>query len=284
MKIGFDTYSYHRWFGDVRLDESAVTGGQPRGTLDLVDLAHRLRADAISLQTCFLPPTGEVDVEQLRGALGAIEPVIAWGHPDGLAFGGSASAAADVRRWIELAPALGSTLVRIVAGNSGTDRLGKSLEHLADVLLPILELAREHGVLLALENHADLTVTELERLLELVDDATLGVCLDTANTLRVGDESLDATRRLLPHLRMVHLKDVEGGEFEPASGPRSVVYGEGVVPVREIVETLDAAGFIGPIVVELGYLGGGPVDEDALLTACIDWLLNALEGGRSGRR
>ena len=54
--------------------------------------------------------------------------------------------------------------------------------------------------------------------------------------------------------------------------------------MREIVATLDQAGFAGHMVVELGYLGGGDVDEDDLLTACFEWLINVREGDRSGAR
>lgn len=280
MKLGIDSYSFHRFFGDVRPGESVVEERFPRGSLDVIGVAHRLAANSVSLQTCFLPFPSPSDVAELRRALGAIELVIAWGHPDGLAFGGAEGAAEDLRRWIAVAPALGCELVRLVAGNSGTDRRGRPFEFLAGALSQAVEAARSSGTQLALENHADLTVSEIERLLVLVGDPRLGVCLDTANALRVGDDPLDATMRLLPHLRMVHLKDVQGGPFERSVGPRSVPYETGVVPVREIVATLAESKFAGHVIVELGYLGGGHVDEEALLTACFDWLAEAL-GERS---
>lgn len=284
MKLGIDSYSFHRFFGDVRLGETVTEQHFPRGSLDVVDIAQRLGADVVSLQTCFLPPALSMDVAEWRTALGSTEPVIAWGHPDGLAFGGADGAAEDLYRWIQLAPALGCKLVRLVAGNSGTDRRGRPLEFLARALSQAVAVARTSGAQLALENHADLTASELEQLLLLVDDPALGVCLDTANALRVGDDPLEATLRLLPHLRMVHLKDVERGDFEPSVGPRSVPYGTGVVPVRDILTILIESRFAGHVVVELGYLGGGDVDEDALLTACFDWLVTALEGERIGSR
>ena len=55
MKIGFDTYTStggSETFGSA----SRPSRRFPRGTLDLVDVAHRLGAEMMSLQTCFLPP------------------------------------------------------------------------------------------------------------------------------------------------------------------------------------------------------------------------------------
>ena len=281
MKIGIDSYSFHRIFGDVRGGETEPGRHFRSGSLDAIAVAARLRVDSISLQTCFLGLPDRPEIARLRTALGPLEPVIAWGHPQGLEFGTALEAADELDHWIDVAPELRCDLVRLVAGNSGTDRGGRPIEFLADALGRHIRAARDRGVRLALENHADLTVPELELLVSLVDDPVLGICLDTANALRVGDDPLDATVRLLPQLRMVHLKDVEGLAFEPSVGPRSVAYGTGVVAVREILATLVRAGFDGHVMVELGYLGPGDVDEEELLEVSLGWLAEALDGLRA---
>jgi sugar phosphate isomerase/epimerase len=275
MKLGIDSYSFHRLFGDVR-GEEADLGPRPYGNLDVIAAAKRLGAESVALQTCFLDFPSAVGAAELRTALDPLELVVAWGHPEGLSFGTAAAAADELHRWIEVAPALGCGLVRLVAGNRRTERRGLPIEFLANALRGPVEAAAARGIRLALENHADLTVAELELLISLVDDPVLGICLDTANAVRVGDDPLQATLRLLPHVRMVHLKDVAGGAFEASAGPRSVPYGTGVIPVRQILDTLKEAEFDGHVVVELGYLGGGQVDEEELLTTCFQWLLGAL--------
>jgi sugar phosphate isomerase/epimerase len=275
MKLGVDSYSFHRLFGDVRGAEAAPARRFSSGSLDVIAVAERLGAESVSLQTCFLALPSTAGAAALRDALAELELVLAWGHPEGLVFGSAADAADDLDHWIEAAPALGCKLVRVVAGNSGTKRGGKPLAFLAAALERHIDLARRCGVLLALENHADLTVSELEYLLTLVGDPVLGICLDTANALRVGDDPLEATMRLLPHVLMLHLKDVAGLEFEPTVGPQSVAYGTGVVPVREIMAALSSDGFDGHVLVELGYLGPGDVDEEELVRACFEWLVEA---------
>jgi sugar phosphate isomerase/epimerase len=286
MKLGVDSYSFHRLFGDVRGAEAAPSRRFSSGNLDVIAVAERVGAESVSLQTCFLELPSAPGAEALRDALAELELVVAWGHPEGLAFGYAAGAADDLDHWIAAAPTLGCKLVRLVAGNSGTERGGRPLASLAAALERHVDLARRHGVLLALENHADLTVSELEHLLGLVDDPVLGICLDTANALRVGDDPLEATMRLLPHMLMLHLKDVAGRGFEPTVGPQSVAYGTGVVPVGEIMTALASDGFDGHVLVELGYLGAGDVDEEELVRVCFEWLVEARQsqGGAGSDR
>ena len=275
MKLGIDTYSFHRIFGDRRGEEAVPTRQFPRGSLDAIAVAVRVGSESIALQTCFLDPPGNGGTRDLRAAIGELEPIIAWGHPEGLAFGTAPEAGKDLERWIEVARDLGCQLVRFVAGNSNTDRGGRPIEFLAEALEGPLRTARQCGIELAIENHADLTVADLEALLAHVDDPALGICLDTANAIRVGDLPLDATVRLLPRLRMLHLKDVAGVAFDKSVGPRSVAYGTGVVPVQEIVSTLADSNFQGHVLVELGYLGPGLVDEEELVQASLTWLADA---------
>jgi hypothetical protein len=72
---------------------------------------------------------------------------------------------------------------------------------------------------------------------------------------------------------MLHLKDVAGLRCELAVGPQPVVYGTAVVPVRESMAALASDGFDGHVLVELGYLGTGDVDEEELVRACFEWLV-----------
>ena len=146
-----------------------------------------------------------------------------------------------------------------------------ALDETAAALRRACRTARDAGVLLALENHADLTAGEIIALLERAGDDLLGVCFDPVNALRVGDDAQVAAALLAPRVRMMHVKDCDaaGGG---AAGPRSVPFGTGVVPLAAILETLAVAGLDGPVCVELGQLGPGLVDECALVAQGVDWL------------
>jgi sugar phosphate isomerase/epimerase len=274
MRIGIDSYSYHRLLGEIRAGETEPRHAFPEGSLDAVAHARTLGVAGISLETCFLGPPEALDVGRLRAAAGSLELVLAWGHHHGLEFGGSAAALADLVDWLGVAQRLGCSLVRCVAaspryrnGHIGRGRIERTAAALADATAA----AREHGLRLALENHGDLTAAELLAMLEHVGDDALGVCLDTANALRVGDDALAAARLLHDRTLMVHLKDVEPLDrvADPVAGPCSVPYGEGVVPVREILAVLDD--FAGLVCVELGQLPPG-ADELELVESGVAWL------------
>jgi 3-oxoisoapionate decarboxylase len=259
LRIGIDSYSYHRLLGEVRPGEDPP----PRGfELDDV-LAHALElgVDAVSLETCFLE-------RPLVLANHGLELVLAWGHPHGLEFGASDAALDDLLGWLEAAPALSCRLVRCVAASprfrDERDRVARSVTPLRIAAAR----ARELGLTLALENHGDLAAAEIAELLELVEG--LGVCFDTANAVRVGDDPLEAARLLAPWTKLVHLKDVEppDARTDPIAGPRSVPYGEGVVPVRDVLDALAADTLV---CVELGQLAPG-ADELELVEHSVEWL------------
>src|SRR5262249_54009778 len=150
--------------------------------------------------------------------------------------------------------------VRCVAASPALRGRAPVAEQIAATVAPLAAAAtraRELGLRLAVENHGDLRAAELLELVERAGDEALGVCLDTADALRVGDDPPEAAKLLAAGTLMVHLKDVEPltPGMDPVAGPRSVPYGEGAVPVAAILAALAARGFDGLVCVELGQLG-----------------------------
>ncbi len=143
----------------------------------------------------------------------------------------------------------------------------------AAMLAAAADVAEAVGVQLAVENHGDVTTAQLLSAIRRADrPGVLGVCFDTANALRVGEDATAAARAVAELTVMVHLKDVAPFDPRPSvTGPCSVAYGTGVVPIDDVLAVLASAGFEGPVLVELGQLGPG-VDECALVEECLDWL------------
>jgi sugar phosphate isomerase/epimerase len=272
MRVGVDSYSYHRLLGEIRLGEDDPGERFAHGSLDVAAHCRALGVDAVSLETCFLDPPATLDVAALRAAAGSLELVLAWGHPDGLGFGEIPGALEDLLGWIAFAPRLDVTLVRLVVGSPRLRRDDRVREQIVHTVAPLREAARaaiDAGVVLAIENHADLRATELVELLERVDDPVCGICLDTANALRVGDDPIDAALVLSPWVRMLHLKDCEPADGS-LTGPRSLPYGQGVIPLEAVLEAVRTTD---PLTcVELGHLGAGEVDERALVADGVAWL------------
>ena len=243
---------------------------------DVVAEARRIGADVLSFETSLLGPTSTVDPGRLAGAAEAVEQVIAWGAPDGIRNGTDAEAYDDLVRWIGLAPVVGCRLVRIVLGGQalrGQLESSELVDSTAAMLAAAADVAEALGVQLAVENHGDVTTSQLLSAIRRADrPGVLGVCFDTANALRVGEDATAAARAVAELTVMVHLKDVAPFDPRPSvTGPCSVAYGTGVVPIDDVLAVLTSAGFEGPVLVELGQLGRG-VDECALVEECLNWL------------
>ena len=71
---------------------------------------------------------------------------------------------------------------------------------------------------------------------------------------------------------MVQLKDYVAGDLTVAGGPLSAVLGEGVAPLDGVVTALGAAGYAGPVCVEIASLAPGSADELDLVSRSVDWL------------
>ena len=291
MRAGIESYSYHRLLGEIRPGESRPETVFANGILDVLKQARDLGAGVVSLETCFLGPVQELDTGVLLDAAGPIDIILAWGHPDGLAFGEDQSAAPDLETWMRLAADMNCTRMRVVAASPryrGERLTDRQIRNTVPLLHTACRNAEAYGISLAIENHADLTADELMQLMAAVNAPNLGVCLDTVNLLRVGDNVLEAVELLAPLVTMVHLKDCSADPIANATtGPVSVSYGEGIVPVERVLTILEERGNaefreIGPVLVELGQLGPGIIDECRLVADCMTWLQPRLQKSRRG--
>lgn len=277
VRIGIDTYSFHRRLGALRANESATPVTLRSGSLDSIHAASRFGVDVIAAQTSFLPPTGVVDLGDCVAAAAPAELVPSWGAPDGLEFGANAAAEADLEWWIVAAAAAGCRLIRIVLGGpSLRDREPEDVrtERTLPVLRRLARLAETEHLTLAIENHGDTTTRHLAEILNRLQHPSVGICFDTANAIRTGEDAVEAARLVAPSVAMVHLKDVEPLERQSShvSGPCSVPFGEGVVDLVGVLAALDEPiGLGAPVCLELGQLSPS-ADEDALLHSGIDWL------------
>ena len=178
--------------------------------------ARRLELDFALLQTSFLGDPAEFSAAAFLAEAGGVALGLSWGAPEGFEFGERVDALESLVAWLDPAAQLGLPVMRIVAG--GPAHRGEPFGPVAGLLREACAAARDHGLLLALENHGDLTATQIERLLEQVGE-DLRVCFDTANALRVGDDVAAVARRLAPAIEILHLKDCLGSWEDPVAGP-----------------------------------------------------------------
>jgi sugar phosphate isomerase/epimerase len=250
MKIGIDSYCYHRFFGEVYPMQKPSASAY---TMDsFLDRAKTLGCDGVSLESCFFPEFGEKYLTGLRRKLDNLgfDRVYAWGHPDGLEAGGNPKAKADMLAHIEYAKLIGAPVMRVV-GSSLMFRFAPhelQLKILAEWFREAAGLAAKHGIRLAVENHIDYNADEILWLIEQVGSEHFGVNLDTANFLRVLDDPLEATRKLAKYVHATHVKDVrpvKGVSVREWYYFSSVAAGEGLIEISEIAQVLKDAGYQG---------------------------------------
>jgi sugar phosphate isomerase/epimerase len=138
-----------------------------------------------------------------------------------------------------------ATLSHLLCGDrrSLPDGWPPYFEALGQRLREVLPLAEELGLVLAVENHQDVTSTDL---IDLYMDSGLspafGVTLDTGNPLAVGEDPVEFAARIRPLIRHVHLKDYT---VHPAPNGYSLVRcaaGDGVIDFPSILRIVRGNG------------------------------------------
>ena len=282
MRVGIDTYSYHRFFGEIR--EGEEDPGTRWTTWDFLDRAIELEVDGVSLETCYLDLDDPTFRDRLTQTLNDadLEAVLAWGHPGGLEMGRSDQRFQDLLRVIDHARSMGVSLVRLVVGTFthwSLEPPDVSVERLVPRVRTACRYAAKSDIRLAIETHTALPVVALADLIERTDAPNLGVVLDTGNVVRVGSDLMEATRLLAPLNDMVHMKDLDLSDASfgnPGGWWPCTSLGEGDLDLPGVLAELHSASFNGLVCVELATLPPG-TDEDQMVADSVAWLREQLQ-------
>jgi 3-oxoisoapionate decarboxylase len=259
VKVGIDSYCYHRFFGEVYPQQQA-----PPRRLSLEDFLSRAReldVDGVSLESCFFPRFDSsylAGIKKLLDGFG-FDRVYAWGHPDGLEGGLNERAYEDMVASIEHARAIGADVMRVV-GSSLMFRNQPhqpQLERLTRMFSDAMKLAEKSGVRLAVENHIDFNSDEMLSLIRAVDSPFLGINFDTGNFVRLLDDPIKGMEKLAKHVYATHIKDLK-----PQKGVAADEWyffsctpvGDGIVDNLQLARLLARVGYQGFLAVEIDFL------------------------------
>jgi sugar phosphate isomerase/epimerase len=94
---------------------------------------------------------------------------------------------------------------------------------------------------LALENHKDWTLEEALALMKEFGGEYFGILLDTGNNISLLDDPYEFVEKLAPHTLATHLKDMAWQEHPEGFEMSEMVFGEGQLDMKRIIDTIRRA-------------------------------------------
>lgn len=151
--------------------------------------------------------------------------------------------APDPQKAMERGRDLGARVMRlhltpILCGDRNNCNWEEKVAEVRRQLREASELAEKYDLALAIEDHQDFCSTEL---MELCDDCgeNIGICLDTANPLSVGEDPVEFARTVKPKLKHIHLKDYRVQFTDEGYRLVRCATGDGYVPFKQILAMYD---------------------------------------------
>jgi sugar phosphate isomerase/epimerase len=109
-------------------------------------------------------------------------------------------------RYLEISNQLGAKILRTVGHTSETK---PSIEELAQCMARVLPRFEAGGVAIALENYEGHSAAQFAWLIREMNSPSLGICLDTANSLGALETTEQVVETLAPHTIVLHAKDFD---------------------------------------------------------------------------
>ena len=278
MKVGIDSYCYHRFLGEVYPHQSAPD--KQMTMEDFIKRAKELDVDGVSLESCFFPRFDASYLSELKGMLDEhdFDRVYAWGHPDGLEGGKNEAAYDEMVDHIEYANAIGAKVMRVV-GSSLMFRFedhGPQIEKLSRMFTNAMKFADKYGIKLADENHIDYNADEMLELIHNVNHPNFGINFDTGNFMRVLDDPIQGMEKLARYTFSTHVKDLK---INPQAAVNDWYFfsctpvGDGIVDNQKLAQLLKDANYEGFLAMEIDTLHPDyNDDEDAAVAKSVSEL------------
>jgi len=260
MKVGIDSYCYHRFFGEVYPQQP-----EPANKMTLEDFIKRakeLEVDGVSLESCFIPSFDREYLSGIRGMLDEydLDRVFAWGHPDGLEGGKNRKAYDEMIECFDYARDIGAGVMRVV-GSSLKYRFEPhepQLDRLSRMFSDAVKIAEKYDIKMAVENHLDFNSDEILSLIKNVDSPYLGINFDTGNFVRVLDDPVQAMEKLANYVYATHIKDLKLQKGVPVNEwyffSCTPIGDGGLVDNYKLARILKDSGYEGFLAVEIDFL------------------------------
>jgi sugar phosphate isomerase/epimerase len=229
----------------------------PRDIFWFLNRAHELGYHGVQIDPLHLGSFEEAHIRKIR----------AEAEERGLyvEFGTGGYEPEKLRSRLETAKQLGARALRTFLGSDRSDpaEVRQVLEEAVPALREVSGDAEALGIPIAVENHEDLTAEELLELIERVGSSMVGACLDTGNSVTIGEDPDRCVELLARHAKSVHLKDgvPRLSEDGQVIGVEGMALGDGELDVKGAVEIIRRAQPEMPMTIELPCRPKGTEEE-----------------------
>ncbi len=238
MRIGLSTYALNYSWGVPGYPVS-----KPMAFSEFLDLAKRWGYEGVQIAD----NAPFVDLaDQARKDL--------WNQAEDLGLfveiGGRGLVDENLERHIAIAVEARSPILRFVIDGPGFE---PGLKEIPEILAKAAERCGEQGVILAIENHDRFQARQFADWFDEVDSPWLGLCLDSVNSYGCGEGFRETIDTLLPYTVNFHLKDFRIRRQPPhnlTAVIEGTAVGEGFLPVKSVVDRLNAIGRCQSAIVE----------------------------------
>ena len=183
---------------------------------------------------------------------------------------------AVVEQYMERAAWISCDTLRVVMEEPDLHATPEAVVRLFDAVVPKMQAA---GMRLAVENHFDISSTTLVELAERYPRETVGFCIDTANSLRSFEQSLEVLRLLGPRAICYHLKDYRVIGTLVSFVVEGAALGEGQLDLDGCLKAIFEKDPSPQLYVETWTPSCGQQDKD--IAAEADWLNRSVRALRS---
>jgi sugar phosphate isomerase/epimerase len=225
MKLGISSYSFTWAVG--------VPGQLPPQPLSGTDLLNRAKSLGISLvQIADNMPLHEKTTEQLKSLVNQARELNIE-----IEIGAKGLTAYNLERYIQIAEMFHSKILRFVIDGPG---YRPTIEEVIAIITHAEPKLRERNIILAIENHDRMFADEFVQIMEKINSPYVGICLDCANSLGVGEGFHEVVQKLAPYTVNFHLKEVSIKRkyhmmgFDIEGKP----FGEGCLPLEWMLKQL----------------------------------------------
>jgi len=215
MRLGLSSYCFRY---------ATLTKKPPLTSVEILQTAAELSADMV--QFCDNTPLHTLNAAALDDLMAASRSLDV-----AIEVGTTGLDLIHLRQYVAIAQQCNSRALRLVLASSDIDLIAETLQSLAPAL-------QQAGIVLAIENHADLPSETLAALLNDLGDSALCFCIDTANNTNLLERPVDTVAALASRAAQVHLKDYT---IEPVAIGHHItgrILGQGRLDVPVVLDQL----------------------------------------------